>query len=222
MNNQYIVCGISTGCGKSVVSSVLYDLLKRQTSSDPLIIKPIQTGNQLDTIFYQKCGIDKKAIVNFYTMRGETSIHQACKEEGLTINVAQLLQDIRERLSEKRPTLIELAGGLLSPINETDTMLDLVKPLQLPVILVVDTYLGAINHALLTIEGLTTQGVPIHGLVMNTTNAVGGYTQEALGILSTRTKLPLIGTLPFIEAADRGEISSPQMKHLSEGWRLDG
>ncbi|NVJ37281.1 dethiobiotin synthase, partial [Enterococcus gallinarum] len=63
MKNNYIICGIHTDCGKSVISVLLYEYLRDLTNQEPLLVKPIQTGPFPDTDFYQACHIEKQNIV---------------------------------------------------------------------------------------------------------------------------------------------------------------
>lgn len=63
--------------------------------------------------------------------------------------------------------LIEGAGGWRVPLNEKETLADVVKLLNVPVILVVGMKLGCINHALLTAEVIKADGVMLHGWIAN-------------------------------------------------------
>jgi dethiobiotin synthetase len=65
------------------------------------------------------------------------------------------------------PLIVELAGGILVPLNEKDTNLDLIKQIGFPVVLVSKNYLGSINHTLLSYEILKAQKIPIAGIVFN-------------------------------------------------------
>ncbi len=103
-------------------------------------------------------------------------------------------------LEKNRPTIFELAGGLLSPINDSQTMLDMIKLLQLPVILVADNYLGAINHTLLTTSLLQSESIPIAGLVFNSSKANEKNDMEDLSQWMTdKTGITQIGKLPYLE-----------------------
>ncbi|WP_208920889.1 ATP-dependent dethiobiotin synthetase BioD, partial [Enterococcus cecorum] len=106
-------------------------------SVNPIIVKPMQTGQELDTIFYQQCDIPQKNIFNFYSLDIEASLHTAGNLTNQKIDLQSLLDQSKSLLSENRPKIFELAGGILSPINDKETMLDFVKLLKLPIILVV-------------------------------------------------------------------------------------
>ena len=82
--------------------------------------------------------------------------------DGVTIDLEKIqLPQIKNSL------IVELAGGILVPINDHQTNLDLIKKLDLPVLLVSKNYLGSINHTLLTYQILKDNHVPIIGIVFN-------------------------------------------------------
>ncbi len=85
---------------------------------------------------------------------------------------------------------MELAGGLMVPLNETDLVIDLVQKLNLPVILVSRYYLGSINHTLLSVEVLQSRNIPIEGIIFN-----GETVQSTKEIILSRTKLELLGEI---------------------------
>ena len=63
--------------------------------------------------------------------------------------------------------VVEGAGGVMVPLNEEHTMLDLMRRLALPVLVVGRNALGTINHTLLTVEQLRRHGLEILGVVLN-------------------------------------------------------
>lgn len=221
MSNQYIICGIGTDCGKSVVSVLLYDYLKKRTKLEPILVKPVQTGAALDTDFYQACQINRQNIFNFYTMTLETSVHTASHLAEKTIDVDQMVHETVSLQTKNRPLLLEMAGGLMSPINETTLMIDFVEALQLPVIVVVDNYLGAINHALLTTEALKNRGIPIAGLINNTSKKENAYDQTSLEIIASYTGLSVIGRVPYLTEIEDQLTELDKKSELVKEWQLN-
>jgi dethiobiotin synthetase len=70
-------------------------------------------------------------------------------------------------LPPSRNLIIEGAGGVLVPINDTHLMIDLIKKLDVQVIVVARTTLGTINHTLLSLEALRSRNIPVLGVIMN-------------------------------------------------------
>ncbi len=222
MKNNYIICGIHTDCGKSVISVLLYEYLRDLTNQEPLLVKPIQTGPFPDTDFYQACHIEKQNIVHFYSMSLEASPHIASRKEHQWIDLLVLKEKANVVLKKNRPTIFELAGGLLSPINDSQTMLDMIKLLQLPVILVSDNYLGAINHTLLTTSLLQSESIPIAGLIFNSSKANKKNDLEDLSQwITDKTGITQIGELPYLEDLTHWLKSRTKKRELSKEWHLN-
>ncbi len=98
------------------------------------------------------------------------SPHLAARLHGTTIALPSLIESVVDRTSlpggSPRPCetirwIVEGAGGVLVPINETETMADLMSALGFPVVVVARTALGTINHTLLTLEALRRRA--LHG-----------------------------------------------------------
>lgn len=77
---------------------------------------------------------------------------------------------------------IETAGGIMSPLTDTHTMLDLAEALKLPVILVAGTYLGALSHTLTAYHVLKSKGLILEKLVLN-------ESESSIGLEATHAAL---------------------------------
>jgi dethiobiotin synthetase len=88
--------------------------------------------------------------------------------------------------------LIEGAGGWRVPINETETLADVVKLLNLPVILVVGMKLGCLNHALLTVEAIVRDGIELYGWIANDFGNPMPYLEENIAALEQKISAPRI------------------------------
>lgn len=222
MDKQFIVCGIDTDCGKSTTSVLLYQYFKERLKEDSIIIKPLQTGNALDTDFYTSCGIPQEKIINFETYKSETSLHLAALLEQKNIQLAHIVQQITKQVESHRlsPVIIELAGGLMSPINQKQSMLDIVKALNLPVILVVSSYLGSLNHTLLTLKVLQSEGIDILGLLFNQVRAEEGIITDSNDYLKNFTGLPILGYIPYLTDYHQTMTSETEKSKLIRNWRV--
>jgi dethiobiotin synthetase len=108
--------------------------------------------------------------------------------------------------------VIELAGGILVPLNEERTNLDLIQRLCLPVVVVSQHYLGSINHTLLTCEVLKVHGVTIAGLLFNGSIELPGTES----VLTKMTGLSVIGRLPrFEQVTARAVAAAAKLIQLS-------
>jgi dethiobiotin synthetase len=189
-----VIAGIHTGIGKTVCSAVLTEALQYD------YWKPVQAGEleATDSMFVANhisnylSQIHKEA----YRLKLAASPHWAAREEKIEIEIEKLNPPVNERL------IIETAGGIMSPLNETQTNLHLVLHLQLPVIIVCSDYLGSINHSLLTIEVLKSHGVKIIGLVFS-----GNEVKTTREYICRYSGLPVLFSIPHFENMNGKSIS---------------
>jgi len=94
--------------------------------------------------------------------------------------------------------LIEGAGGLLVPLTRSYTVLDLIKDLSVPVLIVSRASLGTINHTSLTINTLKSSQIPIIGIILNYFKG-GLIEDDNKKIINTLNNTDIIGLVPFTE-----------------------
>jgi dethiobiotin synthetase len=129
------------------------------------------------------------------------SPHIAAREEGVVLTV----EHIASRLPMERPLVVEGAGGLLVPLNDTEFMADLALALDATVILVSRNYLGSINHSLLTAEVCRVRGLRVGGWIFN--DQYMNYEEEIV----RWSGYPRLGSVPFRETPD-SEFVAAQAK----------
>jgi dethiobiotin synthetase len=153
---KIFITGTDTNIGKTVISSWL--CLK----SGYQYFKPIQTGaiELLDSDFGKKIA-KVTTHKESYIYQAPLSPHLAAKLENQEINIKNI------KLPKIDNLIIEGAGGVLVPINRKFLMIDLIKQLKVPVIIVSPSRLGTINHTLLTIKALNLRKIEILGVIMN-------------------------------------------------------
>jgi dethiobiotin synthase len=162
MPSRIFVTGTDTGIGKTLVSALLVAGMEAE------YWKPIQCG--LEGIPDREWVMQKTAIPQWmaypetYRLKHPLSPHAAARLEGITINLASIAIP---PFSSSRPLIVEGAGGIMVPLNSHQYMLDLMKQLALPVLLVTSSRLGTINHTLLSLEILRLHGLEILGVVIN-------------------------------------------------------
>ena len=161
------VTGTDTGVGKTVVSALLVSALRR--SANVGYWKPVQTGIEEDDDTAEvrrlaACNAAEIADVGIRLPR-PLSPHLSARLAGQTIEMAGLLQ-IAGNLPDDRFWIVEGAGGLLVPLNESVMMADLVRELSLPAVIAARSGLGTINHTSLTVSELKRRSIDIAGVVM--------------------------------------------------------
>jgi len=93
----------------------------------------------------------------------------AARLEGVDLRIAALTSFCRAGLAASAADLmlVEGAGGVMSPMAEDGTGLDLMLALGLPSVVVGGSYLGSISHTLTAIETLRSRGLPIAAVVVS-------------------------------------------------------
>jgi dethiobiotin synthetase len=165
--NGLFITGTDTGVGKTVVAAAC--MHRFRGSSALQYWKPVQTGIELDddTATVRRLGLCEEAEIDGSGIRlpRPVSPHLAARLAGERIELDLLVSAFRTA-PDGRSRLIEGAGGTLVPLNDTQTMADLIAELGLPVLVVARSALGTINHTLLTLEALRNRSLPVAGVVM--------------------------------------------------------
>ena len=174
--NGVFVTGTDTGVGKTFVSALLVKAL-RDKGVDVGYIKPVasgahQSGSSLsceDVEFVQHYGqAPGRAHELCPILLGPPlSPYAAARKEGITLDLDEVLAACSATRTNHSFTVVEGVGGLLVPLTRGYTVLDLVKMLQLPVLVVCRAGLGTINHTLLTLDALKRAEVGVAGFVTN-------------------------------------------------------
>ena len=198
--NAYFITGIHTDAGKTIASAFL------QLTLDADYWKPIQAGdlNFGDTERVQRyTGLPTERYHRpRHELQTPASPHYAARLDGIEIN----LSDFELPDTGGKPLIVEGAGGVLVPINDRETILDLIAHLGLPVILVSRHYLGSINHTLLSIEVLRGRGCKVMGVLFSG----GDDSPETVRIIKELSGVEVLGELPELE-----ELTSAQLRGLA-------
>lgn len=155
--SKYFITGIGTDIGKTVVSAIFTEALHAD------YWKPVQAGelDHTDTHKIQSLLSNPRSRMHdhSYALSTPMSPHAAAAIDHVAINP----DEIHEPKTDNH-LVIEGAGGLLVPLNDSKTILDLIKP-SYKIIVVSRHYLGSINHTLLTLNELKRSGLEVTGIV---------------------------------------------------------
>ena len=166
--NGLFVTGTDTEVGKTVASATL--LIGLRAEKTVRYWKPIQTGIEADddtqTVRRLANCADAEIFDAGFRLEKPLSPHLSARLANVEITVKKVL-DFLPRDKNDFFWIVEGAGGALVPLNETELMVDLMKALDLPVVVAARSGLGTINHTLLTLEALRRRDLLISGIVMN-------------------------------------------------------
>lgn len=181
---RYVVTGIGTDVGKTVVSAIIAQVLEAD------YWKPIQSGEleNSDSHKIDRLTTDNVHILSErYRLTEPLSPHASAAIDGVHLQLSELTLP-----ETNRNLLVEGAGGLMVPINDTDLLIDAFKQWNLPVIIVSRHYVGSINHTILTIEALQNRGIAIKGLVF-----VGDENHATESFILNHTNVPFLMRIPL-------------------------
>lgn len=165
---HYFIAGTSTDVGKTHITVLLLQAL-RQAGRRAAGYKPVCSGGRGDALLLQaqsQPGLPIEAL-NPLWFQAPLAPYAASLIENKPVDVAQLLAGFHAVAKELDTVLVEGAGGWETPLAPGKTMADLAQDLELPVLLVVNNKLGAINHTLLTLQAISARGLHCAGLILN-------------------------------------------------------
>lgn len=212
MQNSIFITGTDTGIGKTMYSRLLLQSLNA-AGLRTAAMKPIASGAQLcdgelrndDAVVLQNTASTSYPYVrcNPYCFAPAIAPHLAARQAGVQIEIEVIKQAHAALVAQADLTVVEGVGGWLVPIDQQRSVADLVKAMQLPVILVVGLRLGCINHALLTAESIRQRGVKLIGWVANVIDPDMRNLQENVEAIAQRMQAPLLDVIDFINQPAR-------------------
>ena len=208
---NFFVTGTDTDCGKTYVT-VLLVKAARVAGIDAVGAKPVCCGPQDDVeILAEASGntemLDALNPVWFQTPAAPMACEMAGEKAPDYGSVVSAMRTLAERHA---CVLCEGVGGWSVPLRRGYTMGDFAAELGWPVIVVVRNKLGALNHALLTIESVRSKGLSIAGIILN--NA--GEAPDAVRQFN-RTILEQSACVPLLAEVGKEDVAMAFPKGLT-------
>ncbi len=178
---KLFVTGISTGVGKTIASAIITEALHAD------YWKPIQAGDLecSDSRKIRELISNEISVIHPEAHRLQTAASPdlAAQIDKIFLKAAEIIEPTTDN-----HLVIEGAGGLLVPLNDHETIADLIQP-DHKVIIVSHHYLGSINHTLLTIEALRSRNIDVLGIIFN------GENESSEEIIKSKTGLKVLGKI---------------------------
>lgn len=194
---RIFITGIDTNIGKTVVSAILTEALEAD------YWKPIQAGNldDTDTDLVRKLISNKSSVLHdeAYRLTQPLSPHAAAAADGVKIDM-DFIRSSMPSTGEK-DLIIEGAGGVMSPVNDSFVVMDLIKNLDADAVIVSKHYLGSINHTLLTIDAMRRKGLRIVGVFFN-----GKPVQSSVDFILRYSGIKALGFIDEEKDLDRESV----------------
>jgi dethiobiotin synthetase len=204
------IAGTDTGAGKTIITGLLGKFFLKNRYNT-ITQKWVQTGIESDINTHLKImEANKKDIIRYaslmcpYHFKFPCSPHLSSFMEKKTIKKDKIKKSFQTLKNIFDIIIIESTGGILVPLSKSLFIIDIAKELSLPVILVVNNKLGAINHTLLSIEALKKRKIQILGIIFNNVdkNCNNKILENNPLIIKKITGETILGILPHTENTD--------------------
>ncbi len=209
------VTATDTGVGKTLVASALVRCLIQQ-GIDVGVMKPIETGVsrsrklQSDGARLRKAAGTRDPMTDVcpYVFRLPVAPFSAAQAEGKTVQMATILRTFRTLRQKHTFMVVEGVGGIYVPVTQALNLSDLIYQMKLPAIVVGQSGLGGINHALLTLHALRDRNIPVVALVLNQqrpvrTKIAHAQEQSTVNLLRRLAGVPVVGPLLYSPTMNR-------------------
>lgn len=217
--SDYFITGTDTGVGKTWATLTL---MKAMQNKGKVVagMKPVASGCKKTSVGLRSDdaarilkqsnqSLDYKTI-NPYAFEQAIAPHIAAKLAGVVIDIDKIAGEFSILKNNSDSVVVEGIGGWNVPLGADIMLADIVKSLDLKVVLVVGLRLGCINHALSTARAVEADGARLHGWIMNQLEPDYVCLQETMRTLQARISAPLLGSLSFMERFDV-EITASQL-----------
>jgi dethiobiotin synthetase len=217
MSRGVFVAGTDTGIGKSVASAVLLAALNagghRAVGMKPVAsgCMPSAAGLRNDDallLIAHSAGDPDYALVNPYALPEPVAPHLAACSAGVEIRLDPIVAAFAALCTNYDLVVVEGVGGWAVPLSHSLMQADLVRALDMPVVLVVGLRLGCINHALLSVRAIAADGCRLLGWIGNRIDPAMARADDNVATLRERLPAPCLGVLPFEDKPDPAHLAA--------------
>ncbi len=227
------ITGTDTGVGKTVVTAAILAYFQHQGKKVG-IMKPIETGvnsecssaANSDALFLMECGGIEDSLSEVCPIRLQpaASPFQAAMIENCAIQPGTILSAYKKLSGQYDWVLVEGIGGVRVPITRDYGVVDLMRDLGLPVVVVAHTQLGTLNHTLMTLDTLKQNGIPVRGVVLNRTGpeTANAIEQDQPRLIEELSGAKVLGEFPYIDNLNTQSFSPEKLKTLEASVDFSG
>ena len=226
----YFISGTDTCVGKTVVTACLLAFY-REHGIDTGIMKPIETGVD------QKCSSEANSDAKFLLavsgnqdaleevcpvrLKPAAAPLQAARMTGQTLDIDFILENFHRLQGRHDQMLVEGVGGLLVPLKADYLVSDLIKDMQLPLIIVSRVALGTLNHTLLTLKAAQETGIEIAGVILNRPKSgpLNEIELEQADLVQELSGVPILGECPFIDPVSKEQFDEKLAEKIGH-WEI--
>ena len=210
---SFYVTGTDTGIGKTVASAALLHALRvrglRAVGMKPVASGCDDRGHNEDALALQAASAPRPAYadLNPYALPLPLAPELAARDAGVEIDLATIRAAHARLQAQADAVVVEGVGGWAAPLSASIDQADLVRALDLPVLLVVGLRLGCLNHAYLTMRAIAADGCRLVGWIGNGIDPGMARRDDNLALLAARIMAPCWGVFPHADTADPAALA---------------
>lgn len=211
MSAAVFIAGTDTGIGKSIVAAALVAALNR-AGVRTVGMKPVASGSDrrdgawrnadAELLIAHGAGDPGYASVNPYALPEPIAPHLAARDADIEIRIEPIAAAFAALKAQSECVVVEGVGGWSVPFSELLMQADVVRALDLPVLLVVGLRLGCLNHALLSARAIAADGCRLIGWIGNRIDPAMARVEDNVATLRARLPAPCLGVMPFAATPD--------------------
>ena len=202
MNKGIFITGTDTGCGKTYVTALLAKFLADK-GMDVGVMKPISAGpaSENDAVLLKKelKLSDPIGLINPIRLKYPLAPHPAAQKEGKKIEIKKIFKAYRTLSQKHELVLVEGLGGVAVPITANYVLIDLIRDMKLPTIIVARAGLGTINHTLLTINALRQEKIEVLGVILNGFRGKDPSEKSNAEMIRELGRVAILAKIPYLD-----------------------
>jgi len=226
--------GTDTDVGKTYVASLAVAEL-RHSGRSVAVYKPVASGCKLAG----EERISGDAVALWEASGRRDALHEVCPQrflaplapasaaaaEGRTVDDALLLSGLDAVSSGAEWIVIEGAGGLLSPLSDSQLNSDVADKFDAELVIVAANRLGVIHQVLATVLAAKALGLPVLGVILNQVSERTDPSHATNAATIARfTSVPVLAELAFaaqrthIDWPNLPQVGKPELKKVAQAW----
>ncbi|MFQ5920693.1 MAG: dethiobiotin synthase [Nitrososphaerales archaeon] len=220
--NGIFVTGTDTGVGKTVVAAGIAGAMKKD-GIDVGVMKPVATGipqkNDLrspdaELLARASGSKDPESEINPIFLPLEASPLAASRTLNTEVKPGEVFSAFERLTARHDYMVVEGIGGVMVPIKKDYFVIDMIKEMKLPVLIVCRAQLGTLNHTVLTVRACQEYNLDLAGIVVNGVHDGDALEKGTPEIIREVTGAFVIGTVPFVENLDPAHVVDLVGKHV--------
>ncbi|CDQ18207.1 dethiobiotin synthase [Halobacillus karajensis] len=215
MEKGVFITGSDTGIGKTFVAAGIAAALSDK-NIDVGVFKPMLSGDRRedpgsDTMILKTMAGDESppSDITPYQFDEPLAPYLAAKRQNVHVTKQNVMHNWNKIKDNHSFMIVEGAGGIAVPYGEDFLVSDVIKEINLPIIVVARPNLGTVNHTFLTVDFARRCGLNVAGVILNGSNPEKEEVVEQTNpeLIEQFCKVPVLGIIPRIEKKDRQTLS---------------